>query len=181
MERSHNGFIIGWLLSGFLAGILASSMLAPQSVKSADAIKATRFELVDSAGKVRARLGFDKGRESPALIFLDTGGTEVLSLSTVDALPQLKLSGPDGKPRVLLLVTASGGPQLQMGNGTRGPNILLGAIAGDTEPTTSPPDWSLQVRGADARATLGVLSNAAGDEPILTLDPTSRSKLRVPR
>jgi hypothetical protein len=129
---------------GFLGGSLVT-LIRPVAVASADNIvKASRLELVDDAGRIRATLGFGGAGHQPLLTFFSESGKDMTSVGLSDDLPVLRFRGTDGKTRAIFRLTASERPQLAMGDDRWEGRVMLGAIEGDYLPSQDRADWALK-------------------------------------
>jgi len=131
------------LMAGLLGGVLAVQ-LSPSKVEAAqpNIVRATRFELVDESGKVKAFLGYD-GTESVIAFLNRDGKIRVklgMSLELGDQI--LTFLGTDGRSRVTITTDAYGKPSLNMGDESSESRILLGFIPNDT-PSPQDDAWGL--------------------------------------
>jgi len=92
-----------------LAGGLAPRLLTAQksSGDRYDTIRATRIELVDESGKVRAFIGMDRERDT-ALVFVDDQKREraIFGVWYGSSSPKVVMRGGDGKDRIIFNLSA---------------------------------------------------------------------------
>ena len=95
-----------------LAALIYAAGKATAQAPAAAVIRAQKFELVDSQGKVRAGLGL-LSNGSPSLALLDSGGKVRTGLGLrADGSSWLTLADSRGKPRAILDVQPDGSPTL---------------------------------------------------------------------
>jgi hypothetical protein len=163
---------VGWLLSsifGVIGGYTYSHLHAPQA-PGIPTIRASRFELTDSTGKVVAFWGTDRGNNT-VLAFLQTPATEngsaelklpaeqtrftgqnpneafaVGILST--QAPFMNILGRDGNTRALLYLTQQQKPIFNMADERHESRLELGFISNDA-PSPADDDWALRFRAPD--------------------------------
>jgi hypothetical protein len=172
---------VGWLLScifGVIGGYSYSHLQAPQA-PGIPTIRASRFELTDSTGKVAAFWGTDRGNNT-VLAFLQTPATEngpaelklpaeqtrftgqnpneafaVGILST--QAPFMNILGRDGNTRALLYLTQQQKPIFNMADERHESRLELGFISNDA-PSPADDDWALRFRAPDV-AGIGSLKD----------------------
>lgn len=134
-------------------------------------VRSTRFELVDSSGKVSAFWGVDRGNNIVlAFIQPDSGGTppserlnqprqqmrltgqnpnEAFAVGMMSTeVPFLNIAGKDGTSRALLYLTQQQKPLLNMADERRESRLELGFISNDA-PGPEDDDWALRFREPD--------------------------------
>lgn len=164
--------IVGWLLScifGFIGGYAYSHSQFLQAPR-VTTLRASRFELTDSTGKVLAFWGTDRGNNT-VLAFLQTSAGEgntgapkfpaeqtrftgqspdeafAVGLLSTQA-PFMNILGKDGSSRALLYLTQQQKPIFNMSDERRESRLQLGFISNDA-PTPGDDDWALRFRAPD--------------------------------
>lgn len=118
----------------------------------AEVVKARRFEVVDAAGKVRARLSV--GPTGPSLDLYDGSGNERASLFAVpDGSPGLDLHDAAGKARAGLAVFSDGRPFLGLSDAAGKQRAVLSVS----------PDGGADLELSDAAEKLRVLLSVLPD------------------
>lgn len=162
----------GWVLScvfGVFGGYLYSRWQTSQTPKTMT-VRASRFELTDSSGKVLAFWGTDRANNT-VLAFLQTsageGGPQELKFPAEQTrftgqnpdeafavgilstrLPFLNILGKDGKSRALLYLTQQQKPIFNMADEHSESRLELGFISNDA-PSPEDDDWALRFRAPD--------------------------------
>jgi hypothetical protein len=139
--------LLAVLIVGFVAGLaggITSQFVNPEKWGNMrpGPIRATRIELVDEAGKVRAFIGTDNERDT-ALVFLDDQNRERAKFGVWPNVysPKLVMSGEDGKDRIRFHLTAvDERPIIILGDHERG-RVSLGYHENDT--ATPDESWTL--------------------------------------
>lgn len=163
---------IGWSLScllGVLGGYSYSHWHSANE-RGRPTVRASRFELVDSTGKVLAFWGTDRGNNT-VLAFLQKSttedGTEEVKPSTQQTrftgqnrneafafgmmstqVPFMNILGKDGNSRASLYLTAQQKPILNMADERNESRLELGFISNDA-PALEDDDWALRFRAPD--------------------------------
>jgi|HubBroStandDraft_1064217.scaffolds.fasta_scaffold164161_2 hypothetical protein len=154
--------IAATMLCGFAGGWVATQF-QPTAAASDKAIKASRFELVDTSGRIRAVLGMHDGLDVPVLWFLTRSGQEVASIGLSSSLPSIRFMGVDGRPRAVFCLTAGQRPLIALGDERWEGRIKLGAIEEDASPHGA--DWGLEFTGAvpsHVLAGMGLVRDSGG-------------------
>jgi hypothetical protein len=102
MNMRYPTMLVTALLAGLAGGLAPRLLTVPKpSGNRYGTIRATRIELVDESGRVRAFIGTDKGRDT-ALVFVDDQKREraVFGLWYGSSIPTLVMRGGDGEDRV---------------------------------------------------------------------------------
>lgn len=119
-------------------------------------VRATRFELMDNAGRVVALWATAQG-SGAVLAFADVKGMRLceLGIGGRNGPPFLRLYGKDGKERVTAVLGYDDDPVLLLSDAHRA-RAVLGASHSDA-PGPSDDQWGLYLRGreADASASIG--------------------------
>lgn len=99
----------------FAAGIVAASFGTRHAQADLNVLRATRFELIDSTGRVMAVLGSADGK-TPQLELRDAKGTPrvYMGIRESNGEPEFTLNGKDGKKRAWLSLTSVGGANLML-------------------------------------------------------------------
>ena len=146
MMEKQTRFIPIPLIAGLVGGVLAVRLFPPR-VEAAEpnTVRATRFELVDKAGKVKAFLGYD-GTES-VIAFLNRDGKirTKLGMSPDLGYQMLTFLGADGRSRVSITTDTDGKPALNMGDENSESRVLLGFVPNDA-PSPKDDAWGLVFR-----------------------------------
>ena len=163
---------VGWLLScifGFIGGYAYSHSQFAQEPRPAT-LRSSRFELIDSTGKVVAFWGTDKGNNS-VLAFLQNHPSENSSGLPTRATSQTRFTGQnpdeafavgmlsthvpfmnllasDGTSRALLYLTKEQKPIFNMSDERSESRLELGFISSDA-PAAGDDDWALRFRAPD--------------------------------
>jgi hypothetical protein len=163
---------VGWLLScvlGVLGGYVYAHWHSAHD-RETTTIRAARFELVDSSGKVLAFWGRDRGNNT-VLAFLQTysEGTgpgefnglaaqtrftgqnpnEAFAVGIMSTqVPFMNILGKDGNSRASLYLTQQQKPVLNMADGRSESRLELGFISNDA-PAPGDDDWALRFRAPD--------------------------------
>jgi hypothetical protein len=169
-------FIAAALIAGFVGGVLGNrtSYFSRRS-QVPDLVRAHRFELLNEDGQPISYWGVDKG-QNVVLAFARNGGANQAPIGAVavqphrplddphgqrvsigllgDDSPFLNFSGPDGKPRVQLLLNLFSKPILLMEDET-GPRVSLGIVGSDT-PGFDVNDWALDF--SPERSSIGMFA-----------------------
>jgi hypothetical protein len=138
--------IIAACAAGFLGGALASR--ASVQASSPDVVRASRFELLDAAGRPVARWEIDPRTNSVHLCFMAKGGGVGLDAGVLsDARPFLSMKGRDGKNRISMGLDERDKPGLSMSDERWLGRIVLGHAGSDTPDIPDSTDrWGLQFR-----------------------------------
>lgn len=108
--RSHVLVAVVSCLSSIAAqAIVPRSAIAAETLRAPDVLRAQLIEIVDGAGRVRARLGMKA--DSPALELLSTSQHVRSSLFLGPGGPMLVLSDSADQPRVMLDVMDNKGSE----------------------------------------------------------------------
>jgi hypothetical protein len=163
---------VGWLLScifGVIGGYSYSHWQVPQA-RGIPTIRASRFELTDSTGKVVAFWGTDRGNNT-VLAFLQTpvkesgpeevkppaeqtrftgqNPNEAFAVGILSSqVPFMNILGRDGNTRALLYLTQQQKPILNMADERHESRLELGFISNDA-PSPADDDWALRFRAPD--------------------------------
>ncbi len=172
------------LLSCVFGAVGASFYLRLQSARpeKVSVVRASRFELTDSTGRVVAFWGTDRGNNT-VLAFLpktagDVGPNGELKLPSEptgftrqnpneafavglmsNQVPFMNLMGKDGKSRTLLYLTDQQKPVLHMSDGRSEGRLMLGFVSNDV-PSPEDDEWALLFRGPDV-ASIGSMKDPA--------------------
>jgi hypothetical protein len=164
--------IVGWLLScvfGFIGGYFYSHSQFNQEPRLTT-LRSSRFELIDSTGKVVAFWGTDKGNNS-VLAFLQNrpseGGSQLPTPAASQTrfteqnpdeafavgmlsthVPFMNLLASDGTSRALLYLTEEQKPIFNMSDERSESRLELGFIRSDV-PAARDDDWALRFRAPD--------------------------------
>lgn len=163
---------VGWLLScifGLIGGYSYSHWQTAQTPE-VPTLRASRFELTDSAGSVVAFWGTDRGNNT-VLAFLQTpakeSGPKELKLPAEQTpftgqnpneafavgilstqIPFMNILGRDGNTRALLYLTQQQKPIFNMADEHNESRLELGFISNDA-PSSADDDWALRFRAPD--------------------------------
>ena len=113
---------INWVVMVIVAcvsGMVGAAMRAPVSVaapaaEAAKVLRAERFELVDSQGKVRVEWGVRQAGTLVLRLYAKDGKTRTVLAVLPDGSPQLTLMDQDGKSRAAMAVGPDGSPELSL-------------------------------------------------------------------
>ncbi len=173
----------GWVLScifGLVGGYSYSRWQSDHAPK-VTTIRASRFELTDSTGRVLSFWGTDRGNNT-VLAFLQTpakeGGPEEFKLPAEQTrftgqnpneafavgilsteVPFMNILGRDGTSRALLYLTQQQKPIFNMADERHETRLELGFISNDA-PATGDDDWALRFRAPDV-AGIGSMKDTA--------------------
>jgi len=164
--------LVGWLLSCILGAIGGFSYSHWHSTHEGGitTLRAPRFELVDSTGRVLAFWGTDRGNNT-VLAFLQTStgedGTgevkppaqqtrftgqnrnEAFAFGMMSTqVPFMNILGKDGNSRASLYLTPQQKPILNMADEHNESRLELGFISNDA-PALEDDDWALRFRAPD--------------------------------
>lgn len=153
-------FVVALLSGGFSA--LCVMQFAPRQVEAAreNVVRATRFELVDSAGTVKAFWGMDNS-DRVVLTFLDKEATPRLELGVFleNGSQVLRFADQHGWPFMTISGLPSGGSALTMGDSKRS-RLVLGHHPPNDAPSPADDDyWGLffpRAGGASSWASFGI-------------------------
>ena len=136
--------VVAATVAGFMGGTLTSH--APVQASSPQVVRASRFELVDSAGRALARWEVDPKTNNTHLCFLARGGGVGLDAGVFpDAAPFLLMNGRDGKNRITLVLDGFDKPELAMSDERWQGRLLLGHRGTDTPDIPDRTDeWTLE-------------------------------------
>ena len=152
------------LLAGF-AGGLAPRLLTAQKKPSDEhygTIRATRIELVDETGKVRAFIGTNKQRKT-AVVFLDDQGQErvIFGVWSGSSTPFMAMRGADGNDRFAIgFVPLSDERPYMVLRDHEQTSVSLGFFENDA-PDPRGDDWGLRFHQPHQHARFGLDSLAA--------------------
>ncbi|MGA2273940.1 MAG: hypothetical protein ABSH00_10330 [Bryobacteraceae bacterium] len=152
-------------VAGFIGGILAAS--APARGASPEVMRASRFELVDPAGRAVARWEVDPETNSAHLRFIARGGVALDEGSFSDAGPFFSMNGRDGKRRISMSLDAEGKPALSMSDEHGLGRIVMGRAVTDTPGIPDTLDqWGLEFRPFGTTRPIAVIgmTNLRGRE-----------------
>jgi hypothetical protein len=139
--------VIAAAVAGFIGGTVASR--APVRAASPQVIRASRFELVDSAGHALARWEVDPETNSAHLRFLARGGVALDEGTFSDVGPFLRMNGRDSRNRIALELDPADKPGLMMSDERWLGRIVLGYAGSDTPDIPDTEDsWNLEFRPA---------------------------------
>jgi hypothetical protein len=143
MNMRLPGVLVACFVAGLMGG-LVPHFFTPEkrSELHPGLIRATRIELVDEAGKIRAFLGADIERDT-ALVFLDDHSQERAKFGVWANVyfPKFVMRGEDGKERIRFHLSAvDDRPIMVLGDHERN-RIELGYHQNDT--VTTDEAWSL--------------------------------------
>ncbi|MGB7761289.1 MAG: hypothetical protein WBL61_15775 [Bryobacteraceae bacterium] len=147
MKLTNLLVIVAACVAGFLGGMLALQVRVkalPPAV-----LRASRFELVDTAGKPVARWEVDSEKHQVHLCFLSKGGPIGLDIGvSTEGQPFLAMNGRDGKPRIDMGLGWMDKPALGMGDERWQGRIVLGHAGSDTPDILDDPwdQWGLEFR-----------------------------------
>jgi hypothetical protein len=135
---------------------VAAVAYAARQVKAAKVLQAQRFELVDSAGRVRAELGLSpEGNPALTLWSNKAGASKVHTRASLwlakDGSPRLSLWDGDGQERAGIWLESDGYPALRMWDSAGKLRVAAGEFMKDGSPSIILKDSA----GQD-RAILGV-------------------------
>jgi hypothetical protein len=130
--------LVAGVAGGFGSLIHLACFSAPVSASSEQAIRSSRFELVNPRGKVTAVLDSDSGGAARLRFFGEEGATNVEIKDYA-----VRINGPDNKPRIQLIVGPGGKPILEMGDEASQQRIRMGVIQPDHFPSGIPDAWAL--------------------------------------
>lgn len=141
---SNKKLLLFAVSAAMATGLVFVGMKLVESSTRPGVVRASRLELVGSAGQIVARLGTDD-RDRPVMALLQLDGSVGLSVSLTGGEPSVSLIGRDGKPRMVLYLHEDF-PVLGMGDGGLEGKVMLGALPMDT-PGAKPTSWLLRFRG----------------------------------
>ena len=122
-------------------------------------VRASRFELVDAAGKTVARWEADSKSKDVHLCFSSKGGPIGLGIGvSTEGQPFLTMNGRDGKPRVYMGTGWMDKPALVMSDERWG-RIVLGHAGSDTPDILEDPwdQWGLEFRPSGTERPIAVM------------------------
>lgn len=180
------------VMAGAAGALVAVAVMgAAGTTPASNTVRATRFEVVDATGRVRAVLSARV--DGPGLVLLDAKGTERVALVTTEAGgPVLFLNSAAGKKQALLAMWKADGPELEMYDAagqTRAmlmvykgqPALYLNNAAGKKRAAVAVDDTGSQLELFDdaqhERVTLAVGAQRAG---VKVLDANGRIEARLP-
>ncbi len=162
MQSRYRGLVVTVLtcLSGFVGGVLSSSLRVGRAEAAAPSVLRTRqIELTDEADRARAILDLDPGhRVRLRLLSTDYATAVELGVGAAGS-SSLIFHGPDGRRNVDLHFGFTGKPVLQMGDSESGAKLELGSVQADG-PDSGYDTWALQFHRAAPRRVLAGISAA---------------------
>jgi hypothetical protein len=104
-----------FLAVAFAAGMIAATVGARHVQADVNVLRATRFELIDPAGRVMGVFGSSDGK-TPLLELRDAAGKAraYMGIRDSNGEPEFTLNGKDGKKRVWLSLNSVGGANLML-------------------------------------------------------------------
>ena len=149
--------------TGLLGGLIGSGSRFDNSADIA--IRATRFELVNSAGTPVALWRAGDGKAAN-LVFLSDHGVEILRVGVEsDGRPSIRLAGRDRRDRIVISLDGADRPMIGMGDDKWQGRVHLGYLATDYPAGNDPDNWGLLFRAAGSERTVtgvGLLSKEKG-------------------
>jgi hypothetical protein len=146
------------LCAGFVGSALHGWMKT-----SPEAVRAERFEVVDTSGKVLSFWGPDNDPTIPAstpkgtlLAFMNAKGQKGCELGsrTGDYGPTLNFYDRDRRERVRLALSQGDDPFLGFSSSKIEGTVLLGTIEGDVVTDKPGDSWGLQLRSGNVRSSI---------------------------
>jgi hypothetical protein len=147
MKLTNLLVIVAACAAGYLGGSLAPQ--ARVEARGPEVVRASRFELVDAAGKTVARWEVDSEKHHIHLCFSPKGGPVGLDIGvSTEGLPFLTMNGHDGKPRVYMGTGWMDKPALVMSDERWLGRVVLGHAGSDTPDILEDPSdrWGLEFR-----------------------------------
>ena len=109
LEQKNRRLTLALVLTALAAGLVVTAGMGPAEAVP-DEIKAHQFTLVDTDGKMRARLG--PSSEGASFILFDAAGKPRAGFGMTKKGPEILLTDEKGKPQLML--SAEGPPLLQL-------------------------------------------------------------------
>lgn len=154
------GIVCLAVLAGFIGGEMGRQVGV--TAATSNVVKASKFELVNSAGVAVATWEISQERE-PHLRFMSDRSRVSVDIGVLsDGRPIVKMVGRDGKARIVMELDQSDKPMLGMGDERWEGRMHLGYIEPDS-PTPDWDNWGLAFRGfGSERAVAGIGMVKAG-------------------
>ena len=144
--------------------------LIPKAEAAGDAVvRAQRFEVLDAAGRVSARLAYSSG--APHLTLYDGSGVARTTLLIAADAGGFMLSDAAGRPQISIVADAS--PSLQLIDSRGKMRALLGLASGGGTP-------SVQLFDAGETVRAGVAVDAAGKPSVQLFDAAGKMRAWSP-
>ena len=124
----------------FAAGSLAAAVLA-QEPKAPLVVKASRFELIDAAGRTRAVIGMSKGGTPEFDLRDPEGRPRALLVLDADNLPVFFLKDADVITRAKWELDSKGAAKLSFHDADLTPRLELGAGGAKISDAKGAPVW----------------------------------------
>lgn len=183
LDRNNAAMVCLALVAGFVGGKVGGRV--PTSAAAEErVVRATRFELTDSAGLVLGVWGGGVDRAT-AIRFIDPKGKVLGSFGIgSDGLPFLHAFGPDGINRFALqFIGPEANPQLVLSDTKWEGRVLLGNYFGGDAPPKGSKSWGLKFAGPEHMsgfAGIGMFENPqtrrlAGE--VFTYDEAGRRRV----
>jgi hypothetical protein len=136
------GPLVGSVLGGVLGGYFGFHLAELRAARADHSVRAERFELVGSDGRIRAFWGQNEGGDV-VTAYVDSSGKvrAELGVSNDGAVQWLRMIGADGRSRVRLGTDSFSQSGLNLGDEQHESRILLGSIPGDLP--IRPESWGL--------------------------------------
>lgn len=157
--------------AGFIAALPTRYMTVSAS-ETPSTVRATRFELVDSTGKVRAVWGTNRGDEL-VLSFVKNGTERIVMGLDTGHRPFIKLNSERGDHRASMFVYGDK-PALVLSDRSLEGRIRLGPGSFDTSAADGDSDWGLTFNGTAGRgmANIGIVPVPGGHRGAINIrDP----------
>lgn len=143
MSSRDSLVILAACAAGYVGGLASSQ--TPITASAPDVVRATRFELVNGSGAPVAAWEVDpSGGAHLGFLRHDTVGLDIGVLP--DGRPFLRMSGRDGKRRIVMELDQVDKPMLGMGDERWEGRVHLGFIPPDTSPYSNWDEWGLLFR-----------------------------------
>jgi hypothetical protein len=150
------------ICGGFVGGSIATS-LNRVSAATPKSIQASRFELVDEAGKPIAFWGVDTNSTNGQQVVISFTNSKKMQVATFGIMSQkgpfLKISASDGKPMAIFELGWQERPVLIMNDHKFEGRMVLGSIENDA-PSPNDDDWGIAFRAPTSLvpyASMGLL------------------------
>ena len=153
--------------AGYLGGTLASRAPMQAHAAAPDVVRASKFELVDAAGRAVARWETDPKTKDVHLYFIGKGGVARLDAGIRSTeKPFLFMKGRDGEDRLWMALDQYDEPGLHMGDERWQGRLFLGHVGSDTPDIPDTTDeWALSLspRRASPSAVVSVRIRRVGN------------------
>jgi hypothetical protein len=128
MQLKSAALVAACALAGFAGGLCSRYVVSdPLTSFRHTPQRATRFELVDQAGKLRAFLGFDR-HQMPVFSLLDPDGAQRVVMTVFGHMPTFQLNDAEGKERFVLTLPGGEEEPLVLMRDSRKVRLSLGAV-----------------------------------------------------